>query len=68
MLAYPTIAATLPASVFRLILAGGLVYSLGVVFHLLERLRFQNAIWHAFVVVAAGIHFAAVWSATLDPR
>jgi hemolysin III len=39
---------------------GGLLYSAGVVFHMWERLPFQNAIWHAFVLVAAGAHYAAV--------
>ena len=47
-----------------LILAGGVVYSAGTIFHLWERLRFQNAIWHAFVLTAASIHFVAVWYAT----
>jgi hemolysin III len=37
------------------------VYSLGVVFHVWERLRFQNAIWHGFVVTGAAIHYAAVF-------
>jgi len=40
--------------------AGGLLYSAGVVFHLWERLPFQNAIWHAFVLVAAAAHYTAV--------
>ena len=40
--------------------AGGLLYSAGVVFHVWERLPFQNAIWHGFVLVAAGAHYAAV--------
>ena len=43
-----------------LIAAGGLVYSVGVVFFVWHRLRFQNAVWHAFVVIAAGLHLAAV--------
>jgi hemolysin III len=53
----------LPENAVLLIVAGGLVYSLGVIFHLWESLRFQNAIWHAFVLVAAAIHFLAVWTA-----
>ncbi|KQT43019.1 DNA-binding protein [Aureimonas sp. Leaf454] len=53
----------LPENVVLLIVAGGLVYSLGVIFHLWESLRFQNAIWHAFVLVAAAIHYLAVWTA-----
>ncbi|MGB8710590.1 MAG: hemolysin III family protein, partial [Methyloceanibacter sp.] len=32
----------------------------GVVFHLWERLPFQNAIWHGFVLAAASVHYAAV--------
>lgn len=43
-----------------LLVAGGVVYSAGVVFHLLRRLRFHNVIWHATVVTAAGLHFAAI--------
>ncbi|WP_457939998.1 PAQR family membrane homeostasis protein TrhA [Mesorhizobium sp. 10J20-29] len=51
---------TLPALTLGLILAGGIVYSSGVVFFAWQRLRFQNAIWHVFVVTGAGLHFAAV--------
>jgi len=50
------------ASTLWLIGAGGVVYSLGVIFHVWRGLRFQNAIWHAFVLAAASIHYAAVWS------
>ena len=50
----------LSAAGLILLLAGGLLYSLGVVFHLWERLPFQNAIWHAFVLAAAACHFSAV--------
>lgn len=43
-----------------LILAGGVVYSLGIIFFLWERLRFQMAIWHGFVVTAAALHYTAI--------
>jgi hemolysin III len=43
-----------------LIVAGGMIYSLGVIFHVWEKLRFQNAIWHGFVVAAAAVHYSAV--------
>jgi len=51
---------TLPVTTLWLIAAGGIVYSTGVVFFAWSALRFQNAVWHAFVVVAAGLHLAAV--------
>ena len=40
--------------------AGGIVYSLGVVFFVWERLPYQTAIWHAFVLAGTACHFAAV--------
>jgi hemolysin III len=51
---------TLPPSALWLLLAGGIVYSSGVIFFAWHRLRFQSAVWHGFVVVGAGLHFAAV--------
>jgi hemolysin III len=45
---------------FVLLIVGGVLYSLGVVFHLWSRLPYQNAIWHGFVLAAAGCHYAAI--------
>nr|WP_247749017.1 MULTISPECIES: hemolysin III family protein [unclassified Rhizobium] len=62
------VAARIPSVSMLLIVVGGVVYSLGVIFHVWEKLRFQNAIWHAFVLTAAGIHYAAVMTCfTLSP-
>jgi hemolysin III len=43
-----------------LLLAGGLVYSLGVIIYLKRDLPFRRAIWHGFVTAAAATHFAAI--------
>lgn len=43
-----------------LLLVGGGLYSIGVLFHLWERLPFQNAIWHVFVLAAAVCHYVAI--------
>jgi len=43
-----------------LIMTGGILYTLGVVFHLWDRLPFQNAIWHAFVLAASFVFYAAI--------
>lgn len=64
LLLWPLVA-TLPLAVSLLLLAGGLLYSIGVIFHVMERLRFQNAIWHIFVLSASACHFAAVSRASL---
>lgn len=43
-----------------LLIAGGGLYSLGVIFHLWERLPYQTAIWHVFVLAASACHFSAI--------
>lgn len=52
--------ASLPGVSLGLIVAGGLTYVAGVAFYKWHALRFHNAIWHLFVAIAAGLHFAAV--------
>jgi hemolysin III len=50
----------MPVRALTLLMAGGVLYTVGVVFHLWERLPYSNAIWHGFVLAAASCHFAAV--------
>jgi hemolysin III len=52
--------ATTTWPVFGLMIAGGVLYSLGTPFLLLERMRFHNTIWHAFVVVASLVFYVAI--------
>lgn len=51
---------TLSTPVIVLILSGGVLYSAGVVFYLLDRLPFHYTIWHAFVLTASLVFYAAV--------
>ena len=57
---YDTGMASLPTLTLWFIAAGGLLYSFGVIFHAWHRLRFQNAIWHCFVLMGAACHYTAV--------
>jgi len=43
-----------------MIVAGGLVYTAGVVVYSRDNWRFNRAIWHGFVLCAASIHYVAV--------
>ena len=45
---------------FVLILVGGAIYTVGVIFFLWEMLPFHNTIWHVFVLVASFVFYAAV--------
>jgi hemolysin III len=60
LVAWEPLSSALPGSVLTLLMVGGVLYTVGVVFHLWNRLPYQNAIWHGFVLSAASCHFAAV--------
>jgi len=60
VMAYESVFGALPASTLWLLAIGGILYTIGVLFHLWEGLRFQNAIWHTFVLVAAACHYTAI--------
>jgi hemolysin III len=49
-----------PPAGIVLLAIGGLIYTIGVPFYTSQRLPFRRAIWHSFVLVAAGVHYAAV--------
>ena len=60
VVAYGPVVTALPNLSIWLLVAGGVLYSAGVVFHGWQSLRFQNAIWHGFVLVAACCHYSAI--------
>ena len=54
------ISAAITHATMILIAIGGALYTIGVVFHLWRQLPFQNAIWHALVLVATFVFYSAV--------
>jgi hemolysin III len=58
--AWQPLMSAVSGAALTLLMIGGVLYTVGVVFHLWERLPFQNAIWHGFVLSAASCHYAAV--------
>jgi hemolysin III len=46
--------------VFILILAGGVCYSVGVIFYASQR-KYMHFVWHLWVLAGSACHFAAVW-------
>jgi hemolysin III len=60
VIAYDSLASAIPSSSLWLLAIGGALYSLGTLFHLWQRLRFHNAIWHGFVLLAASCHYSAI--------
>jgi hemolysin III len=50
-----------------LLLAGGLSYSLGVIFYAWERLAYNHAIWHVFVLAGSVFHFFSIFFYVIPP-
>lgn len=56
----PAMLRNIPARGLWFILAGGLSYSLGVIFYLWRKMKYSHAIWHLFVIGGSVCFFFAV--------
>ena len=65
VIAYDSFASALPSASVWLLAIGGILYSVGALFHVWRGLRFHNAIWHCFVLLAASCHYWAVLACML---
>jgi hemolysin III len=52
--------AAVSLAAFVLLIAGGIVYSLGIPFYRWNRLPYSRAVWHAFVLTAAACQYFAI--------
>lgn len=51
----------LSSGAIKLLVAGGLAYTIGALFYALKRVRYTHAIWHIFVLMGAGLQFFAIY-------
>ena len=47
---------------FNFLVAGGLFYTVGVVFYKLKRIPYMHVIWHAFVILGTVMHYIMVYN------
>ncbi|AWI88516.1 PAQR family membrane homeostasis protein TrhA [Methylorubrum aminovorans] len=66
VLAYESVISGLTPSALGFLAVGGLLYSVGVVFHVWRSLPFQNAIWHGFVLAATACHYGTIITSVLN--
>ncbi len=51
-----------PSDLIGWMVAGGVLYTIGVLFLINDsRVRYLHAVWHLFVMAAAGCHFYGIW-------
>jgi hemolysin III len=58
--AFGSLLPAISSRVLVLLVVGGCLYTVGVIFHLWEKLPYHNAIWHTFVLAGSACHFAAI--------
>lgn len=58
--AFGPLVRTVSLAAVVLLAVGGAIYTIGVPFYIWEKLPFRRAIWHGFVMVAAGVQYAAI--------
>lgn len=51
----------LPMAGLWWLIAGGLIYTVGVLFYAIDKIPYNHTIWHVFVLVASACHFFAVY-------
>jgi hemolysin III len=56
-----------PLSGLLWLLAGGVLYTVGVVFYAWKKLRYHHAIWHGFVLAGSTCHYFAVLCSVVFP-
>jgi hemolysin III len=60
IVALEPLVAALPTAGLVLLVAGGLSYSVGVLFYAWDRLPYNHAVWHLFVLGGSTFHYLAV--------
>ena len=68
LIAWKPVMAALPGGSLAWLLAGGLAYTAGVIIFAIERIPYNNAIWHLFVLAGSICHYFAVLFYILPPR
>jgi len=61
VIALPMLFSSLGLEGFILLVAGGLIYTLGLVFYTWDDLSFSHVIWHLFVIGGAVCHYLVVY-------
>jgi hemolysin III len=65
IVAITEVIAKIPLDALILVSIGGVVYSAGAVFYAMDRIPYNHAIWHLFVLGGSSLHFIAVYQVVI---
>ena len=68
VVAAPQIAAAIGPNGMAWLFAGGLSYTVGAIFYALDRIPYNHAVWHVFVLLGGVCHFfSIIWHVLPEP-
>lgn len=50
-----------PLNIIMFLVAGGLAYTLGCIFYSIDKIPYNHAIWHMFVIAGSVLHFICIY-------
>ena len=61
VVASKTLVASLAPGGLILLIAGGVLYTIGIIFYSLKKIRYMHSIWHLFVLAGSILHYFSVY-------
>ena len=59
---------SMPFISFALLVAGGVFYTIGVIFYAIKKVKYFNSVWHIFTVIGSALHYFSVFTAIAIPN
>lgn len=59
---------SMPFISFALLVAGGVFYTIGVIFYAIKKVKYFHSVWHIFTVIGSALHYFSVFTAIALPN
>ena len=59
---------SMPFISFALLVAGGIFYTIGVIFYAIKKVKYFHSVWHIFTVIGSTLHYFSVFTAIALPN
>jgi len=63
-----TVIETLPQAGFQLLLLGGIMYTVGIIFYALKKFKYMHCVWHFFVLAGSILQFFCIYDYVLPTK
>lgn len=68
IIAVKPLMSSMPFISFALLVAGGIFYTIGVIFYAIKKVKYFHSVWHIFTVIGSALHYFSVFTAIALPN